>query len=144
MQIISDDILTITKGVICHQVNCMGKMGSGIALAIRNKWPQVYDDYMEAYNAGQLKLGRVIFTPVISERLIVASLCGQYRYGRGKCYTDYDAVKVCLVKILNRYYDMPIYIPYKMSCGLAGGNWNIVSDTINSIIPHAIIVHYGG
>mgnify|MGYP002509055859 FL=1 len=32
---------------ICHQVNCRGKMNSGVAKAIREKWPIVYDKYVD-------------------------------------------------------------------------------------------------
>ena len=35
---------------ICHQVNCQGKMNSGIAKSIRDKWPVVYNNYMTKYN----------------------------------------------------------------------------------------------
>jgi O-acetyl-ADP-ribose deacetylase (regulator of RNase III) len=31
---------------ICQQVNCQGKMNSGIARQIREKWPVVYQNYM--------------------------------------------------------------------------------------------------
>ena len=33
--------------IICHQVNCQGKMNSGIAKQIREKWPVVYKKYSE-------------------------------------------------------------------------------------------------
>lgn len=33
---------------IAHQVNCRGKMGSGVALAIKQKYPEVYQKYSEA------------------------------------------------------------------------------------------------
>ena len=32
------DILEIDCQVICHRVNCMGAMRSGVAKAIREKW----------------------------------------------------------------------------------------------------------
>ena len=51
------DLLKIDNGIICHQVNAMGKMGAGIALSIRKKWPVVYNDYMIAYKNNQLQLG---------------------------------------------------------------------------------------
>lgn len=31
--------------VICHQVNCQGVMGAGLAKQIRIRWPEVYVDY---------------------------------------------------------------------------------------------------
>jgi O-acetyl-ADP-ribose deacetylase (regulator of RNase III) len=144
MQILQGDIFDIKEGIICHQVNCMGKMGAGIALAIRKMFPQVYSDYMAAYQLGKLQLGHVIFTPIISGKLIIASLCGQHRYGRDKQYTDYAAVEKCLARVneYNNWHNgkLPIHIPYKMGCVNAGGNWNVMVSTINGIIPHAIVV----
>ena len=140
MQIIVGNILNVERGVICHQVNCMGKMGAGLALSIRRKWSKVYDDYMMAYQLGTLRLGNVIFTTIVPDQLIVANLCGQYRYGRGKRYTDYGAVEQCAVALVNYNSPLPIYIPYMMGCGLAGGDWDMVKSIINNIIPHAIVV----
>jgi O-acetyl-ADP-ribose deacetylase (regulator of RNase III) len=39
------NLLEVKSGIICHQVNCIGAMGTGIALQIRNKWPVVFNDY---------------------------------------------------------------------------------------------------
>jgi len=143
MQIIEGNILKVKYGIICQQVNCKGKMGAGIALAIRKMWPVVYKDYIESYKTGNLKLGAVIVTTIIPHNLFVANLCGQYNYGRKGRYTNYQAIETCL-----KYIDsinstgLPIYIPYGMGCTLAGGNWNIVSNIIEKIIPNAIIVKY--
>ena len=46
---INGDLLKVQKelnlDVICHQVNCQGVMGSGIAKQIRDTYPIVYDNY---------------------------------------------------------------------------------------------------
>ena len=34
--------------IICHQVNCQGVMGSGIAKQVREKYPNVYNSYKKA------------------------------------------------------------------------------------------------
>ena len=39
------DLLKVKKGIVCHQVNCIGVMGAGIAQDIRTKWPAVYRNY---------------------------------------------------------------------------------------------------
>ena len=38
------DLLESNCNFICHQVNCQGVMGSGIAKQIRNLFPFVYED----------------------------------------------------------------------------------------------------
>lgn len=143
---IKGDILDVNYGIICHQVNCKGKMGAGIALSIRKKWPIVYRDYMDAYNECQLIPGAVILSTILPSELYIANLCGQLNYGRDKIYTIYPAVRACLIK-LNKMLDatnkgFPVYIPKGMGCSLAGGDWNIVLNIIKEILPRAIIVDY--
>jgi hypothetical protein len=43
-------ILSGGDNVVAHQVNCVGVMGSGVALAIRDKYPRVYTEYLEFCN----------------------------------------------------------------------------------------------
>ena len=31
--------------IICHQVNCQGVMGSGVAKEVRERYPKVYEKY---------------------------------------------------------------------------------------------------
>jgi O-acetyl-ADP-ribose deacetylase (regulator of RNase III) len=139
------DILQVKLGIMCHQVNCMGKMGAGIALKIRKKWPIVYKDYMDAYEEGKLHLGEVILSTIQPAELYVANLCGQYYYGRDKKQTDYNAVRECLIKVNSMAHEkgLEVYIPKNMGCALAGGNWNVVSKIIEEVFSDVIIVDYG-
>lgn len=149
MNIINGNILDIERGVICHQVNCRGVMGAGIALHIRNKWPHVYADYREAFRKRLLFLGNIV-TSEAAPNLYVAHLCGQDRYGRepGKVYTNYVALAGCMnllaASMINiKASDRPIYVPYGMGCVNAGGDWRIVHDLISNLMPDATIVKLG-
>ena len=42
--------------VICHQVNCQGVMGAGIAKQIRARWPEVYEDYKKTIENAEAQL----------------------------------------------------------------------------------------
>lgn len=57
------NILDSGAAVICHQVNCQGKMNSGVAKAIREKWPEVYTRYRTKYECEVDLLGQI--QPVI-------------------------------------------------------------------------------
>jgi O-acetyl-ADP-ribose deacetylase (regulator of RNase III) len=149
MQFINGNITDITSGIICHQVNCQGVMGAGVALAIRKKWLVAYSKYMQASSRGELVLGNVIFVK-IQTNLCVAHICGQDRYGRTDVYTDYKALDKAIRyisevrMIVNKDMKMavPVYFPNKMGCGLAGGDWNIVIQIIGKYIPDAKIINY--
>lgn len=138
------DILNVKYGIICHQVNCKGKMGAGIALSIRKKWPIVYKDYMDAYSEGHLIPGAVILSTITLRELYVANLCGQLNYGRDKKYTIYSAVRACLIELdtMTHNTTLPIYIPKGMGCSLAGGNWDVVLNIIKEVLPNVTIVDY--
>lgn len=138
------DIFNIHSGIICHQVNCRGIMGAGLALNIRKKYPKVYDDYMAAYKAGHLDLGNIVITPV-GERLYIASICGQDGFGRDKrmVYTDYTAVSEGLEKVQKFADDnqvRPVYVPHHMGCGLANGAWHMMLQVIHMYTTNAIII----
>lgn len=139
-EIISKDILTIDHGIVCHQVNCRGKMGAGIAKKIRHTWPLAYRKYMYAFNMGWLKLGYVQLVKITDE-LYVGNLAGQYNYGRDRQYTNYDAVRKCLRQVarFSSEQKLPVYIPYKMGCSLAGGDWNEVFKIISEELPDSTI-----
>jgi O-acetyl-ADP-ribose deacetylase (regulator of RNase III) len=141
---IQGDLLSVKQGILCHQVNCRGVMGAGIAKKIRNKWPVVYQVYRQHYEAGKLQLGKVIPVPV-EPGLFVANLCGQYYYGRNGQYTDYQAVATCLatVRHMATTYGANVYIPRGMGCSLAGGDWNVVRKLVCEHVPGAFIVNYG-
>ena len=45
------NLLNAPVDYICHQVNCQGRMGSGIAKQIRERWPVVYQEYQAKFDA---------------------------------------------------------------------------------------------
>jgi O-acetyl-ADP-ribose deacetylase (regulator of RNase III) len=137
MKQIEMDLLDVPKGIICHQINCMGSMGAGIALQIKRKWPIVDIEYMQNYKKGELRLGRLFLTKV-TPTLYVANLCGQHNYGRGRRQTDYAALKTCFEKLarwreLHKAFtgeDLAVFVPVGMGCGLGGGDWSTVVKLI--------------
>ena len=141
MNYITQDLLKVRSGIITHQVNCQGVMGSGIALKIKNKWPNVFWKYSQFKN---WKPGMIQLVPV-NAKLWVCNLAGQEFYGHDKLYTDYDAVKEAYQKLYNwaiEHKIEKIHVPYLMGCNRAGGNWEIYSQILHTINPDTIICQY--
>jgi len=121
---IKKDITTVEKGVVCHGVNCQQTMGSGVAKAIKEKWPIIYDIYMTKAK-GKHMLGVADVVP-IKEDLYVANCYTQvfYGYGGGR-YASPDAIRSCLADMVVHadYHEIPLYMP-KIGCGLGGLDWD--------------------
>lgn len=138
------DILDVTSGLIIHQINPQ-VMGAGLALLIKKRYPQVYIDFLEHKIKGRLNLGYVLITKVDS-RLQVASYVGQLTYGRSGVHTSISAIQDALYTIEHYVYKQQIdnvYIPWKMGCGLAGGNWGEIAIIIAERLPGSIICKLG-
>lgn len=140
---INGDLLT-AKGLILHGVNCQGVMGSGVALAIKNKWPEVfytYKDYIAHFlsNSSEGLLGEVVDRKVDSEDGVVVLNCfTQDRYGRdGKKYASYDAVDTSMQRAvgLAEMWRMNVINFPLIGCGLGGLHWPVVREIIEHRIP---------
>lgn len=139
------DITNVRRGIIVHQVNCQGVMGSGVAKALYTKWPEVKKNFLE-YSRDlrytQELLG-TIQQVYIEDDLVVVNGFSQFDYGASsRRYTSYDAVDNVFrqVAYLQRQLDLPVYVPYNYGCGLGGGDWNIVETIIASHCPKATAV----
>lgn len=132
---IDGNLLDTDAELILHQVNCQGKMNSGVAKAIREKWPVVYESYKSFCNSGSKHLG--VCLPVkINDNQRVINMFSQDKYGYdGKMYTSYDAINTCLGKVKdycvkNGY--KKIALPYKMCCCRGGANWDVITAMIKA------------
>jgi O-acetyl-ADP-ribose deacetylase (regulator of RNase III) len=137
------------KCIMVQQVNTQGVMGSGLAKAIRNKYPQVFEHYRGEYELGLLELGYTSYIEVEPDKF-VANICGQEFYGRdGKQYTSYNALRTGLedVKMMAEVLNVDVVIPFRIGCGLGGGDWNgVVLPMVEEIFKDGLVafVFQGG
>lgn len=144
---VTGNLLSGDYDVICHQVNCQGIMGSGLASQIKFKYPDVYDSYCNIvdYNKqtghqSKYLLGENDICYCQNDDCIVINMFAQDYYGTDKTHTDYTAFRKCLIR-LKAYLDckaenLKVAFPYKIGCGLAGGDWNIIKAMIESFAEH--------
>ena len=124
----------------CHQVNCQGVMGSGIAKQIRERWPEVYESYRDFYEEcvwrNKSMLGKIDITPVHgSDKSVINMFCQDKCGYDGARYTSYDAFATALNNISYQVYNgAKIGFPKNIGCGLGGGNWKVISALIEEIL----------
>ena len=124
------DLLKTDVDVIIHQTNCQGVMGAGIALQIKNMYPEVYTDYVnfcDTVNDTKKLLGECLISETNSGKY-VANIFGQDRFlPRGIRHTDYSAFEGAL-KFLKTWMlannIKTCGCPDHIGCALAGGDWD--------------------
>lgn len=136
---IRKDITTVEAGIVAHGCNCQGKMGAGVALAIRKRWPIAYKAYRSHWEKFQKQketlLGFVVFVDTqegikastigLGLELFIANIFTQIFYGRdGARYASPDAIKQGLRVTLEfaKSRRLPLYIP-RIGCSLGGLTW---------------------
>lgn len=143
------NILDSGADIICHQVNCQGKMNSGVAKAIREKWPDVYIKYMEsneiiwdkAHEHGRMiwnhMLGQIQVVFIADKKtMAVVNMFAQENYGYdGRRYTSYDAFWSCLGEIKRTINPgLRIAFPARIGCVRGGANWNVILKMIEEVL----------
>lgn len=121
--------------VIVHGCNCFNRMGSGIALEVKNVLPEAYD-VDQATTAGDYnKLGNYTVAPISRKdgtvTFDVINAYTQYDIAKthGEDVFEYASFLMICQKLANRYKNSRIGIPY-IGMGLAGGDTEIIMDGI--------------
>lgn len=133
------NLLNAPVDYICHQVNCQGRMGSGIAKQIKERWPFVYVSYMGFYahchDNNIPLLGKCLFVDIPGDTQVI-NMFAQECYGYdGKRYTSYDAFWACLGEIKEKVpKGSKIGFPAKIGCGLGGANWEVIFRMIEQVL----------
>ena len=161
------DLLESDCDYICHQVNCQGKMNSGIAKSIREKWPIVYKNYMSKYDAvsdlaiktyggyeqgldaSEILLGDIQIVGLWDNyhttdcHQSVINMFAQQHYGYdGRRYTSYDAFWNCLNLIKKTVpKGSKIGFPGFIGCVRGGANWEVIYEMIYQVLAEDFEVY---
>ena len=142
---IKQDLTTSDADYICHQVNCQGKMNSGVAKAIREKWPIVYTTYWNTFLSESDLLGKILLVDINEyeprtwpKQPAIINMFSQEFYGYdGKRYTSYDAFWSCLGHIKEIVpKGSKIAFPYKIGCDRGGADWDVIYTMITTVLGY--------
>ena len=132
------------QGII-HQANCQNTMGSGIAREIRARYPEAYEVDCKTIVGDYKKLGTFSSVKTNDGKFVIYNCYSQYRYGREKRHTNYEAVYTGLSSIEQNARELgltTLSLPYNMGCMLGGGSWRIVSVIIYEVFKDSPIDLY--
>lgn len=133
------NLMDVTRGHIVHGCNAQGVMGSGVALAVKNKYPRAYIDYVNTHREVGLALGTV-YPTLVSTELVIWNAITQDGYGKPGRNCSYDAIQTCFDDINYAMNEMDaieqqIHIPM-IGAGLGGGNWEIIREIIEQTVTY--------
>lgn len=130
--------------VFAHGCNCHCAMGRGIAPLIKEAFPKMYAADLKTEKGDKAKLGTYTMAFLKDGTVAGFNLYSQYGYTlrkQGLRDLDYNALYDALdqmKKVLQSFTDSSM-ADYKIGlpligCGLAGGNWRIVSRIIEEVL----------
>lgn len=128
------DLFSAPDGVICHQVNCKGVMERGVAKTFKYVFPEAYKIYKDICAHEKDLLGKNSFH--IEDTGQTCCMFAQLDWrGHNVCNTDYAAFRECCKGIksfidLHKDKNYVINMPYRIGCGLGGGDWLIIKEIL--------------
>jgi O-acetyl-ADP-ribose deacetylase (regulator of RNase III) len=134
------NLINATEDIIAHQVNCQGVMESGLAQQIADKYLNVATEYLSLCNSHKHKrtssdlLGTIQNISIPNNKFI-CNLFGQFNYGYGGQFTEYEHLSNALHSLKEdaKESNRTVALPFMLGCGNGGGDW----DTVVSIIHEA-------
>jgi len=125
--------------VIVHGCNCQCQMGKGIALSIKQRFPEAYIADRATSKGDPAKLGTVSIAEIKRESRTFHIVNGytQFHWRGTGVKADYAAIRKVMQAVKAAFAGKRIGYP-KIGAGLAGGDW----ETIVSIIDDELAGEY--
>lgn len=125
---VTGDIFRSPAQVITNTVNCVGVMGAGIALEFKKRYPDLFNDYKQRCQKGEVIAGR----PYLFENDKVQVLNFPTKR-HWKNNSDINDIEDGLKYLAEHHADMGIFflaLP-PLGCGLGGLEWASVKTLID-------------
>jgi O-acetyl-ADP-ribose deacetylase (regulator of RNase III)/uncharacterized protein YwgA len=113
---------------LVNTVNCVGVMGKGVALGFRRKFPDMYADYLERCEAGQVRLGE----PYLFRRLLPPWILNFPTKDHWRSVAKLSDIVTGLEYLARHYKEWGIEslaVP-PLGCGEGRLDWRIVGPTL--------------
>jgi O-acetyl-ADP-ribose deacetylase (regulator of RNase III) len=136
MNIVCGDLIELAKAgtfdVIIHGCNCQCRMGRGIALTIKQQFPEAYTADCQTTIGDRTKLGT--FTTVKIDRdgfnFTIVNGYTQFHWQGDGVLADYDAIRSVFRQVKQQFAGKRMGYP-KIGAGLARGDWSIIAAIVD-------------
>jgi O-acetyl-ADP-ribose deacetylase (regulator of RNase III) len=137
MKTVTGDLLALALrrefDVIVQGCNCFCQMGAGIALSIKQQFPEAYAADCATTKADRNKLGTYSMAKIerLGASLIIVNAYTQFSWKGDGVIADYDAIRSVMAAVARDFQGQRIGYP-KIGAGLARGDWNVISGIIDT------------
>ena len=138
------NLLDADAEAIVNTVNCVGVMGKGVALLVKQAYPETYRQYRRACASGEVQPGRMLVVPtgrLGNPQYIINFPTKRYWKGKSRL-EDIQAGLPALVEEVKRFGLQSIAVP-ALGCGNGGLDWAVVRPLIESAfaeLPHVRVL----
>lgn len=132
VRVVQGDLFKSNAQTLVNSVNCVGVMGKGIALGFRERFPDMYEDYVRRCKAGEVQLGK----PYLFERekpphIVLFPTKGHWRaFSR---ISDIIEGMRYLIAHADEWGIESIAVP-PLGCGNGQLDWRIVGPTLYRLL----------
>lgn len=135
MKVIKGDLLQLAAeghfDVIVHGCNCQCRMGRGIALSIKQLFPEAYAADCATAKGDPTKLGTISVASVSrnGHDFLVVNGYTQIQWRGAGIKADYPAIRSVMREVKARFTGKRIGYP-RIGAGLAGGDWSVIEAIV--------------
>lgn len=131
VRFVTGDMFAGKHDILVNTVNCVGVMGTGVALAFRERYPEMYKEYRKACEVSAIRIGRIAVWRTISEWVVNFPT---KRHWRDKSEYEYiESGLQSLRNYLSEQGNVSVAVP-ALGCGHGGLDWNRVRPMIEQAL----------
>lgn len=151
MKVVRGDLLQMAVDgdfdVIIHGCNCQCQMGKGIALSIKQRFPEAHKADQATRKGDHDKLGTISVAEIERDgrRFHVVNGYTQFHWRGEGVKADYDAIANVMKAVKSRFPRKRIGYP-RIGAGLAGGDWSRIAEIIDAELggeDHTLVEYAG-
>lgn len=142
IEYINGNVFKSKDHILVHGCNCFGVMGAGVASTVKQLYPRAYQVDQDTACGKPSKLGDYSWSiqthAYYPQQIIIINAYTQFAYSSNSesRNVDYDAIRTVMSAINENFPEMHLHesicMP-KIGAGLGGGDWDTISDIINSV-----------
>jgi O-acetyl-ADP-ribose deacetylase (regulator of RNase III)/uncharacterized protein YwgA len=128
IRILEGDLFESEADALVNTVNTVGVMGKGVALAFRKRFPEMYADYVQRCEHGEVELGR----PYIWRSLVPPAVINFPTKGHWRAQSRLVDIERGLVYLQEHIRDWGVQslaVP-PLGCGEGGLEWRVVGPLL--------------